>query len=167
VQILSAIGQATLTARVIRRAGLTVTLAAVPAVSVIGFMILGFASVGLLPLLATFIVFNIARRATEFTFTNPSRKILFTVISREDKYKATNFLETFVYRAGDQLAVMGYAGLALLGLSLAGISWIAVAFSLLFVAIAIWLARRQAVLAAAQMQKPVPTSDPPPVSVTT
>jgi AAA family ATP:ADP antiporter len=143
VQSLTAVGQALLTARLIRTAGLPFTLAAVPFVSILGFIALGLAVGGALPLLATFMVFNVARRATEFILTNPSRKILFTVVSREDKYKASNFLETFVYRGGDQLAVWGYAGLISVGLTLAGISWLTVGFSVVYLALAIWLGRRQ------------------------
>ena len=143
-------GQALLTGRIIRVAGLPVTLAAVPAVSVLGFAALGATGWGVLPLLATFVVFNVARRSTEFVLTNPSRKVLFTVISREDKYKATNFLETFVYRAGDQLASWGYAGLLAVGLTLTGIAWVAVPLSGLFLALGVWLGRRQGELALAQ-----------------
>jgi AAA family ATP:ADP antiporter len=147
-QLITGFGQAFLTGRIIKRAGLSVTLAAVPAVSIAGFTALGVAAWGVLPLLATFVVFNIARRATEFMLTNPSRKVLFTVISREDKYKASSFLETFVYRAGDQVAVWSYAGLAAAGLTLVGISWITVPISAVYLALGVWLGRRQRELAA-------------------
>jgi AAA family ATP:ADP antiporter len=143
VQTLTAVGQALLTARIIRTAGLPFTLAAVPFVSIVGFAALAFAVGGALPLLTTFMILYVARRATEFILTNPSRKILFTVVSREDKYKASNFLETFVYRGGDQLAGWGYATLIAVGLTLAGISWITVVFSAAYLALAIWLGRRQ------------------------
>lgn len=49
---------------------------------------------------------------------------LFTVVSREDKYKTKNFVETFIYRFSDQLTVWGYAGLAALGLGLSGIAFV-------------------------------------------
>jgi AAA family ATP:ADP antiporter len=84
----------------------------------------------------------VIRRSTEFVMTNPSRKILFTAVSREDKYKASSFIETFVYRGGDQLASWGYAGLVALGLSLTGISWVTVPFAAAFLALAVWLGRQ-------------------------
>jgi AAA family ATP:ADP antiporter len=146
-QLITSVGQAFLTARIIGSAGLSVTLSAVPVVSMLGFVALGLASAGVLPLVLTFIAFNVARRACEFILTNPSRKILFTVISREDKYKASSFLETFVYRAGDQVAIWGFAGLAGLGLTLAGISWIAVPLAGVFTALGVWLGKRQGELA--------------------
>jgi len=147
-QIIAGIGQAFLTSRLIRTFGLSVTLAAVPVVSIIGFSALGMTAWGVLPLLATFVVFGVARRSIEFMLTNPSRKILFTVISREDKYKANSFIETFVYRAGDQITSWSYAGLTALGLTLTGIAWVAVPLSAVYLALGVWLGRKQREMAA-------------------
>src|SRR5690606_20958645 len=141
-QSLTAIGQMFLTGRLIQRFGLAVTLAAVPFVSVLGFLALGMAGLGVLPLLGTSTPVQVARRTTEFVLTNPSRKILFTAVDREDKYKASSFIETFVYRAGDQIASWGYAGLAALGLTMTGISFITVPFAAAFVATGVWLGRQ-------------------------
>jgi AAA family ATP:ADP antiporter len=149
-QVIAGLGQAFLTARIIRVAGLSATLAAVPLVSIVGFTALGMTAWGVLPLLATAVVFGIARRSTEFMLTNPSRKILFTVISREDKYKANSFIETVVYRAGDQLTSWSYAGLTALGLTLTGIAWVAVPLSAIYLGLGFWLGRRQRELASQQ-----------------
>lgn len=149
-QLMAAFGQIFLTARMMRVAGLAVTLAAVPFVSIVGFAALGATAWGVLPLLPTFVAFNVARRSTEFMLTQPSRKVLFTVLSREDKYKTSNFLETFVYRAGDQVSIWTYAWLASLGLLLTDIAWVAIPVSVAYLALAIWLARRQRQLAAVQ-----------------
>ena len=74
-------------------------------------------------------------------------------MSREDKFKAKSFIGTFVYRAGDQLAAWTYAGLAALGLGLAGIAWFAAPMSLAFVALSVWLARRHEELARGEIRK--------------
>jgi AAA family ATP:ADP antiporter len=160
-QIIAGIGQAFLTARLIRRFGLSVTLAAVPLVSIIGFTALGLSAWGVLPLLGTFMVFGVARRSIEFMLTNPSRKILFTVISREDKYKANSFIETVVYRAGDQITSWSYAGLAALGLTLTGIAWFAVPLSAVYLALGVWLGRRQREMANQQTKGVAPPGTPP------
>jgi len=86
-----------------------------------------------------FVLLSVCRRATNFGLTNPAMEVLFTVVSREDKYKAKTFIETFVYRAGDQLAAWGYAGLAALGLGLSAIAWLTVPLSALFLALGLWL----------------------------
>jgi ATP:ADP antiporter, AAA family len=146
-QLLTALTQALLTGRLIRWFGLAFTLALLPAISIVGFAALGASSWGLVPALGAVVTFSVLRRATNFAITNPSMEALFTVVSREDKYKAKSVIETFVYRAADQLAAWGYAGLALLGLGMVGISWVTVPLSVAFLALGVWLGRRHRVLA--------------------
>lgn len=148
VQLLTALTQAFLTGRIIRWLGLGVTLALLPAVSVLGFAAIGATAWGLVPALGAVLGFAVLRRATNFALTNPAMEALFTVVSREDKYKAKIFIETFVYRAADQLAAWGYAGLVALGLGIVGISWVTVPLSVAFLLLGLWLGRRQRVLAA-------------------
>jgi AAA family ATP:ADP antiporter len=147
VQLITGFGQMFFAARLMR-AGLTLTLIAVPVVSIVGFVALGATAWGVLPLLGTFVAFNVARRAANFMLTQPSRKVLFTVLSREDKYKTTAFLETFVYRAGDQFSVWAYAALAGLGLTVTGISWLSLPVSIVYLLLAVWLARKEQAMAA-------------------
>ena len=52
---------------------------------------------------AVIVAFQIIRRATEFALARPTRELLYSVVAREDKYKAKSFIDTFVYRAGDQV----------------------------------------------------------------
>jgi len=144
-QVLTVITQLFLTGRILRWFGLAVGLAILPVVSIVGFGALGLA-----PAFATVAVFTVLRRGMNFAVTNPAVEVLFTVVRREDKYKAKNVIETFVYRAGDQLAAWSYAGLAALGLSLAGISFVTVPVSVVWLALAAWLGRRQSEMAAHQ-----------------
>jgi ATP:ADP antiporter, AAA family len=145
VQTLTVLTQIFFTGRIIRWIGLAAALALLPVVSIIGFGVLGA-----MPVFATFAIFLVLRRASNFALTNPAMEVLFTVVSREDKYKAKNIIETFVYRGGDQIAGMFYAGLTLLGLSLAGISFVTVPLSVVWFGIAMWLGHKQAVLAGEQ-----------------
>jgi AAA family ATP:ADP antiporter len=147
-QLLTALTQAFLTGRIIRWFGLAVTLALMPALSIVGFAAIGATAWGVVPALGAVLAFSVLRRASNFALTNPAMEALFTVVSREDKYKAKVFIETFVYRAADQVAAWGYAGLALLGLGIVGISWITVPISVVFLALGLWLGRRQRALAA-------------------
>jgi AAA family ATP:ADP antiporter len=141
-QTLTVLTQIFFTGRIIRWLGLALALALLPILSVVGF-----AALAVWPAFATLTIFLVIRRAANFALTNPSMEVLFTVVPREDKYKAKNVIETFVYRGGDQIAAWVYAGLAALGLSLAGISFVAVPISAIWFGLAIWLGRRQAVLA--------------------
>lgn len=154
-QTLTVITQIFLTGRIIRWIGLAAALALMPFISVVGFTVLWW-----MPAFAVFAVVQVLRRASNFSITNPSMEVLFTVVPREDKYKAKNIIETFVYRGGDQLSAWYYAGLSLLGLGLAGISLVTVPISAAFLGLGLWLGRRQAELAAIQSQQPSPVPDP-------
>ena len=138
-QSLTLFTQFFLTGRITRWFGLAVTLAVVPVLTM-----LGFGALGLFPVFQTLAVLTVCRRAANFSLMNPAMETLFTVVSREDKYKAKNFIETFVYRFADQLTVWGYAGLAALGLGLSGIAFVVAPVAGVSVALAIWLGRRQA-----------------------
>jgi AAA family ATP:ADP antiporter len=102
-----------------------------------------------MPTFAALAVLIVARRAGNFSITNPAMEVLFTVVPREDKYKAKNIIETFVYRGGDQVGAWIYAGMVGLGMSLAAISFAAVPFALLWLVLGLWLGRKQASLAEA------------------
>jgi AAA family ATP:ADP antiporter len=142
VQTLTLVTQVFLTGRIIRWLGLAVTLALLPAMTAVGFTALGIA-----PVLATVVAFIVVRRGTNFGLTNPAMEVLFTVVSREDKYKAKSFIETFVYRAGDQFAAWTFGAFVAFGLSISGAAYAAVPFAAVWFVLGLWLGRRQAQLA--------------------
>jgi hypothetical protein len=122
-----------LTSRVMKRLGVGPTLMLVPVATLIGFFTLG-----IMPSLAIVVAFIVIRRAGNFAFARPSREVLFTVLSREDKYKAKSAIDTVVYRLGDQVGVWSSALLTTAGLGLAGVAWAAVPLSAVWVATAWW-----------------------------
>lgn len=133
---LTVLTQLFLTGRIIRGLGVTLTLAALPAASLAGFLWLG-----LYPTLAMMVAFQVVRRAGNFAVARPARELLYTVLPREAKYKAKAFIDTFMYRAGDQAGAWSYAGLTAAGLTLAGVSFVAVPLSAVWLAVAWWLGR--------------------------
>jgi AAA family ATP:ADP antiporter len=141
-QVLTVITQVFFTGRIIRWLGLAATLALLPALSIVGF-----GALGAMPGITALAVFTVLRRASNFAITNPAMEVLFTVVKREDKYKAKNIIETFVYRGGDQIGAWTYAGLIAVGFGLAAISYAAIPLSVVWLALGLWLGRRQAVLA--------------------
>jgi ATP:ADP antiporter, AAA family len=147
VNTLTLVLQVFVTGRLMKFLGVTVTLLFMPVLSLFGFAAMGFAPV--LPVLAAF---QIARRASTFAFMRPAREVLFTVLRREDKYKAKSFIDTFGYRCGDQFGV-SYSGLKALGLSLSAISYIALPIVAGWCVLGVWLGRRQHALALAQRQE--------------
>ena len=149
VQIVTVLTEIFFTGRIIRWFGLVSVLAFLPVVSMLGFGMLAS-----LPIFAALAVFVVLRRAGNFALTNPGMEVLFTVVPREDKYKAKSFIETFVYRGGDQIGAWTFAGLTALGLGLTAISWVAVPVSAVWLGLGIWLSRKQAALQSALAPTP-------------
>jgi AAA family ATP:ADP antiporter len=73
----------------------------------------------------------------------PARETLFTVTTREEKYKAKAFIDTFVYRAGDVVGAQTEGLLARLGMGLAAIATVAVPLALVWAGLALWLGKNQ------------------------
>jgi AAA family ATP:ADP antiporter len=86
-----------LTGRILRRFGVATTLSLLPV-----FSMLGFGMVAVLPTLSSVVGFQLFRRAGNFAIARPTREVLFTVLPREDRYKAKSFIDTAVYRLGDR-----------------------------------------------------------------
>ncbi|MFP5407468.1 MAG: MFS transporter, partial [Gammaproteobacteria bacterium] len=86
---------------------------------------------------------QVARRVGNFALARPTRELLFTVVSREDKYKAKSAIDTVVYRTGDQVGSWSYALLAAAGLGMTGVALVAVPLSLAWIGNALWLGWRQ------------------------
>ncbi len=98
---------------------------------------------GVAPTLTLLVVFLTLRRAANFAFARPAREILFTVVSREDKYKAKNLIDTFVYRAADQVGAWSTPVMGWLGLGLAGVSLVAAPIAAIWLFVSLWLGRKQ------------------------
>jgi AAA family ATP:ADP antiporter len=145
VNILTVIAQAFITGRLLKWLGVGVTLAILPALSVIGFSGLGIA-----PTLTLLVLFLTVRRAGNYAFARPARETLFTVISREDKYKAKNFIDTVVYRVGDQIGAWTTPALGWLGLNMAGVSLVAAPLAAVWLVVSLWLGKRQGTMARQQ-----------------
>jgi AAA family ATP:ADP antiporter len=141
VSLLTLGAQLFITGRLLRWIGVGLTLALLPLLSIVGFATLAW-----MPTIAVLVAYQVLRRAGNFSFARPAREVLFTVVPREDKYKAKSFIDTVIYRLGDQVGAWSYAGLSLLGLGMTGIAIVAVPISLVWLLNAGWLGRRQKTL---------------------
>jgi AAA family ATP:ADP antiporter len=100
-----------------------------------------------MPAVSTLVVFQVLRRSSDYAIARPTREVLYTVVPREDRYKAKNFIDTVVYRSGDQIGAWTYALVAMLGFGHSAVAGIAVILAVLWLANAWWLGRRQDILA--------------------
>jgi AAA family ATP:ADP antiporter len=138
VNTLTLVLQVFLTGRLIKWFGLATVLAIIPVLLAIGFTLLSVS-----PVLTVLLVVQVIRRAGNYAVMRPAREMLYVVLSREEKYKAKNIIDTVVYRGGDAVSAWVYAGMRSIGLSLSGIAIIAIPLSLIWAWIAFGLGRQQ------------------------
>ena len=143
VNALTLVVQLFLTARVVLLLGVALTLGLLPALTIVGF-----GALALVPTTMAIAVFQVIRRAADYAVARPSRELLYTVTQRKDRYKAKSFLDTVVYRTGDQLGAWSVALLRVIGLGAAQVSFAAIPLAALWLINALWLGRRQERLAA-------------------
>ncbi|HET8876114.1 MAG TPA: MFS transporter [Casimicrobiaceae bacterium] len=117
VGLLTLATQVFATGRVLERFGVGAAAAALPAVYVAGFAVLA-----VVPTLAVVLVFQVVQRWMNFAIANPARQVFFTVVDREDKYKAKNLIDVVIYRGSDALYGWVFDSLQMIGLKLAGIA---------------------------------------------
>jgi ATP:ADP antiporter, AAA family len=107
------------------------------------FNVAGFTALAVAPTLSMLVGFQILRRASDYALIRPAREVLFTVVSREEKYKAKNFIDTIGFRGSD--AVNGWLTAALnsAGLGLSQLALIAIPVSALGAVLGWYLGRSQ------------------------
>jgi AAA family ATP:ADP antiporter len=113
VGLLTLATQVFATGRLLERFGTGVAAGALPAVYVVGF-----AALALAPGLVVVMVFQVVQRWMNFALANPARQVFFTVVAREEKYKAKNLIDVVIYRGSDALYGWMFDSLQALGLKL-------------------------------------------------
>jgi AAA family ATP:ADP antiporter len=136
--VLTIVIQTILAARLMRWLGVGVSLAVLPVVAGLGFVWLGSA-----PVLSVLIALQVAYRGVRYGLAKPAREVLFTVVSREEKYKSKPFLDAAIYRGGDLVSGWTYAGLTAIGLSVGAIALTAAPLAGLWAVVSLRLGRRQ------------------------
>lgn len=143
--------QLTLTGRIIQRFGLGVALAVLPVATAVGFV--GLAIYGSFVVL---VLLEAGNRAVQRGLTRPAREALFTVLGREDTYKAKAAVDTFVYRGGDVLGAQVEGLLGRLGFALGGLVSVVVPLAFAWTALGLWLGRAHARRASPAATHPLP-----------
>ena len=120
VSLLSLATQVFATGQFLKRFGTGIAAGALPAVYVVGFV-----AIALSPTLMVVLAVQVLQRWMNFAVANPARQVFFTVLDREEKYKAKNLIDVVVYRGSDTLYAWVYESLAALGLKLGAIALVA------------------------------------------
>jgi ATP:ADP antiporter, AAA family len=117
VGLLSLATQVFATATILKRFGTGIGAAALPVTYLVGFAALAMA-----PSLSVVVTLQVAQRWMNFAIANPARQVFFTVVGRDEKYKAKNLVDVVIYRGSDALYGWVYDSLQALGLKLGAIA---------------------------------------------
>jgi AAA family ATP:ADP antiporter len=107
IGILSLVVQLLAAGRVISRIGTGFAAALLPLVFVVGFVTLGFN-----PVVMVGAVFQILQRTVNFGVANVARESLFTVLTREEKFKTKNIIDGALFRGADFINAMIYKAMS-------------------------------------------------------
>ena len=141
VNILAIVTAIFFTSRITTRFGMPATLALIPTI-----MILGWIVVAISPILLFLIGLQIIRRAGNYSITKPGREMLFTLVDNEARYKVKPVIDIVVYRGGDMLTAWFYTFLtATVGLGLSGISIIATILASFWALTGLYLGNRYSI----------------------
>ena len=138
VGMLTLLVQCFATGRLIQRFGVGAAAGFLPLVFGAGFLALAVS-----PALAVVIVFQAIQRTANFAISNPAREVLFTVLAREEKYKAKNVIDVVVFRGADAAGGWLFAALRAAGLELSAISLASIPAAAAWLALALALGRAQ------------------------
>jgi AAA family ATP:ADP antiporter len=144
-QVATLVLQALVTGRIMKRFGVSVALVLLPIVVSLGFVGLAMAAS-----FAVLVLFEASFRAAQRAITRPARETLFTVVTREEKYKSKAFTDTFVYRGGDVVGAWTEGGLRAIGLGLVGLASVAIPLAVVWAGLGLWLGRQQTRLTASR-----------------
>ena len=126
------------TGKLIARFGVGPALALVPLVFAAGFAVLAAA-----PVLAVVIAFQALQRTANFAISNPAREVLFTVLARDEKYKAKNVIDIVAVRGADAAGGWLFTALRSLGMEVRSIPLVAIALAAVCLALSVALGRAQ------------------------
>jgi AAA family ATP:ADP antiporter len=136
--VLTLLVQLLVTGRIIERFGVGRAAAFLPFV-----FVLGFGALAAVPALTLVITFQALQRTANFALSNPAREVLFTVVDREEKYKAKYLIDGVVFRGGDALSGWVFNGLRAAGMELSAIAAVTVPIAAGWLALALALGRAQ------------------------
>jgi ATP:ADP antiporter, AAA family len=124
------------TGKLIARFGVGAALALLPLVFAVGFAVLAAA-----PVLAVVIAFQALQRTANFAISNPAREVLFTVVARDEKYKAKNVIDIVAVRGADAAGGWLFTALRSIGMELRSIPLAAIVIAAACLALAAALGR--------------------------
>ena len=90
-----------------------------------------FSSYALFPTITTVTAVAVCTRIFEYGLNKPTRETLYTNLAKQDRYKSTVLIDTFIARSGDVIGGWFVRGLVSAGVVTLSVSWAALPFALM------------------------------------
>jgi len=125
------------TGRIVPKLGMPFALAAVPVL-----MIVGMGMIAMTPVWLIAVIVWIASRAGNYGLTRPAKEMLFTQVSREDRFKTKPVIDIVAYRGGDVIMAWLFTFLTTgVGLGLAMVAAVGAGIMAVWTVVAVLIGR--------------------------
>jgi AAA family ATP:ADP antiporter len=126
------------TGRIVGKVGMPAALALMPVLVCAGLLILAFA-----PVLTVLLALQVFRRGGNYGLTRPAREMLYTKVTREERFKAKPVVDIVVYRGGDAISGTLFAFLTDgIGLGIAAVAVVGSVIAAAWAGAGVWLGRQ-------------------------
>jgi AAA family ATP:ADP antiporter len=126
------------TGRIVAKVGMPAALALMPVLVCAGLLILAFA-----PVLTVLLALQVFRRGGNYGLTRPAREMLYTKVTREERFKAKPVVDIVVYRGGDAISGTLFAFLTDgIGLGIAAVAVVGSIIAAAWAGAGVWLGRQ-------------------------
>jgi AAA family ATP:ADP antiporter len=126
------------TSRIVGKFGMPVALGLMPFLICIALLILAFA-----PILTVLLALQIFRRGGNYGLTRPAREMLYTNVTKEERFKAKPVIDIVVYRGGDAISASLFSFLTDgVGLGLGAVAVVGSAIAGAWTGVGVWLGKK-------------------------
>jgi len=92
---------------------------------------MAFIAYAFYPTISTVMMVVISLRIFEYGLNKPTRETIYTKLNKQDRYKSTVFIDTFLARSGDVIGGWFVRGLVGTGIAILSVTWAALPFAML------------------------------------
>ena len=104
----------------------------IPILTIYGvFLLIAFGTYATYPTITAVLVLTVLIRVFEYGLNKPTRETVFTSLNKQDRYKSTVMMDTFVARTGDYFGGQSVTLLTVFGLAIGSVAYAALPIAVL------------------------------------
>ena len=108
------------------------TIGIIPILTLYGvFLFIAFGVYATYPVITSVLILTVLIRVFEYSLNKPTRETFFTGLTKQDRYKSTVMMDTFIARSGDYLGGQTVTIFTVIGLAISSIAYAALPVAIL------------------------------------